>query len=83
MGNQAGMGLLRWCNGMPPNGHLRITAVLRCAPPFGRRLALRATRSVVTPLAKNRSASVVPISQVRKPAGRYTQWPFLGNVLEG
>ena len=34
-------------------------------------------------LLKGRSASVVPVSQVRKPAGRYTQWPFWGNVLEG
>ena len=44
----------------------RLTRHLRSAPPFGRRLALRATCNLVTPLAEGRGASVVPSLQVRK-----------------
>ena len=67
----------------PQNGHMRITAGLRCAPHFVRRLAFGNPLGGHGGCREAGAQPPVPASQVRKPACRYTQWPFWGEVLAG
>ena len=54
----------------PQNGHKRITAGLRCAPHFVRRLAFGNPLGGHGGCRESEAQPPVPASQVRKPAGR-------------
>ena len=63
--------LLRWYFCIPPKRPQRITAGLRIAPPFGRRLGLGSSATLSRRLQRDRSATVAPVLRLsRRPTLR-------------